>query len=56
MVALRYAAMAAPIMAPMVVPVSRNMPILRFVIRSLTYVAAAPLEVAIIETMLAPMA
>ncbi len=35
-VALRYAAMAAPIMAPVVVAVSRNMPILRFVIRSLT--------------------
>ncbi len=43
---------AAPVSAPVIVNISRNMPILRFVIRSRTYADAAPLEVAITETAL----
>ncbi len=43
-------------MAPVVVAISKNIPARRFVIFSLTYVAAAPLDVAMTETMEAPMA
>lgn len=48
--------LTAPITAPIVDPISKNIPILRFVILSRTYAEAEPLDVAITETMLAPMA
>ncbi len=46
----------APIIALMVVATSRNIPILIFVIPSLTYAAADPVEVAITEMIDAPIA
>ena len=48
--------MVTPTIEPSTEPISRNIPILRLVILSLTYAEAAPLEVAIVEMMLAPMA
>ena len=46
----------APTIAPVVDPISRNIPIRRLVMWSRTYAAAEPLDVAITETMLAPIA
>ena len=48
--------MAAPISAPTIVNISRNMPIFRFVKWSRTYAAAEPLEVAMTEMMLTAIA
>ena len=44
----------APQIAPIVVAISRNMPTRRLVMWSLTYAAAAPLEVAMTETIETP--
>ncbi|MMZ64718.1 hypothetical protein D1872_270690 [compost metagenome] len=46
----------APVMAPTVVAISRNMPTLKLVIRSRRYATAEPLDVAMTEIMLAPIA
>jgi hypothetical protein len=49
-------AMKAPVRAPIVVAISKNMPTRTFVILSLRYVTAEPLEVDITDTTPAPMA
>ena len=46
----------APVIAPVVVAISSNIATRRLVIRSRTYAAAAPLEVAITDTIDAPIA
>ena len=48
--------MNAPVSAPLVVAISRTMATRRLAMCSFTYAAAAPLEVAMTETTLAPMA
>ncbi|MNL14019.1 hypothetical protein D3C87_1349450 [compost metagenome] len=49
-------AISAPITAPAVVAISKNMPSRIFAIPSLTYAAADPEDVAITETKAAPIA
>ena len=51
-----YAAIREPIIAPSVVAISRDMPIFMFDSPSFMYLLAAPLDVAMVDTRLAPAA